>query len=79
MNLTQNKGKLYLDGQPVEKAFKAALKRDGRTMAQLERDCGLSHPTLAAVDYKLGYNITARSLLLAFLEMGYTITIEENT
>jgi hypothetical protein len=55
-----------------------AIERDGRSMSQLQADCGFSHPRLADINYAYrGRRPGIATLLIALMEMGYEINIEK--
>lgn len=58
-------------------AFLIAVKRDGRTVTALERDCGLTPSILRHASDRGRNNPSLRSLLVAFIEMGYEINVSK--
>jgi hypothetical protein len=72
--------RLYLECGDTDETLKAAfmetLEQGGRLISHLETVCGLTHPRLACIKYpsykgKPGI----ATLLIAFMEMGYDITL----
>jgi len=60
---------------PLIEAFLIAVKKDGRSVTAIERDSGLT-PSILRHAFDSGKNKPSlRSMLIAFMEMGYEINV----
>jgi hypothetical protein len=74
--------RLYLECGETDEALKAAFvkafQQDGWNMAQLELDCGFTHPRLASIKYPNHKSQPGiGTVLIAFMETGYDITLSK--